>query len=325
MQTDIIPLGTASAVPVRDRHFSALVLRHGGHTLLFDCGEGTQFQMVRAGLVSPRLDAIFISHFHGDHFYGLPGLLATMSMLRFQDGVTIVGPKGVAAALEALPGLDRDWLTFDVDFVELEEGCGPVKVFETESYVVTARPLEHTLFTLGFRFEAKPRPGTLDVEAARALGVSDYAHFRRLKAGHDVTLPDGRVVASGDVVGPPLTGPVFAYVTDTRPCEAGRLLARGADLLYHEATFGEDRRARALETMHTTAREAAEVAREAGVRRLLLGHFSARYEDPAPLVAEARAVFENTEAAQELRRYVLRTGRRHRAAAEARDETGGDR
>ncbi|GIV59449.1 ribonuclease Z [Rhodocaloribacter litoris] len=328
MQTEIIPLGTASAMPVRGRHFSALVLRHGGHALLFDCGEGTQLQMVRAGLISPRLDAIFITHFHGDHFYGLPGLLATMSMLRYQDGVTVVGPKGLAAALDATPGLDRDWLSFDVDFVELREDFGQATVFETETYVVTARPLVHNVFTIGYRFEAKPRPGRLDVEAARARGVTDYVHYRRLKAGHDVTLPGGEVVRAGEVVGPPRPGPAFAYVTDTRPCEAARLLARDVDVLYHEATFGEAHRDRALETMHATAREAAAIARDAGARRLLLGHFSARYADPAPLVAEARAVFENTEAAEELRRYPLKRPdptpepRTHAPATGTHDATG---
>ncbi|WP_457652129.1 ribonuclease Z [Rhodocaloribacter sp.] len=308
MLMDLTILGTASAMPVRDRHFSAAVLRHEGAVLLFDCGEGTQFQMLRAGVKSPRIDAVFITHFHGDHFYGLVGLLSTMSLLRYEGRLRIVGPRGLAAAVHATPELARNGFPFEIEYVELEEGFGRAVVYETDAFTVEARPLEHGIFTAGYRFEEKPRPGNLDVEKARALGVTDYVHFRALKAGHAVTLPGGRVVAPEEVVGPPKPGRAFAYVTDTRPCEGGRLLARDADVLYHEATFAEDRLERALETKHSTAREAAAVAKAAGAKRLLIGHFSARYADLDPLLIEAREVFENTETAEELRRYVFESG-----------------
>lgn len=302
---DVVPLGTASAIPTRERHLSAMALWRQGRVLLFDCGEGTQFRLIASGLNRSRIDAVFITHFHGDHFYGLMGLLSTLALLGREEPMTIVGPAGIEAALSDVPGLNPSWLSFPMAFVELDEGFAHAVVLETPEYVVTARPIEHRIFTAGYRFEEKARPGSLDVEKARALGVTDFRYYPRLKAGEAITLPDGRVVRPEEVVGPPKPGASFAYVSDTRPCESGRLLAEGVDLLYHEATFGSEYQENAIETAHSTAAEAAQIARDAGARRLLIGHFSARYTDPAPLVAEARAVFQNTEAAEELKRYTL--------------------
>jgi len=305
MTTTIVPLGTASAIPAHGRHLSACALERKGRVWLFDCGEGTQYQLLRAGLKRSRIDGIFISHFHGDHLYGLMGLISTMALLRRKEPMTIVAPRGIQSILEAMPGAEPDLLPFAIDFVELDEGFGQSVVFEDDEFVVTARPLEHRAFAMGFRFEERARPGHLHPEQARALGVTDYADFRRLKDGQPVVLDDGTTVEPEQVLGPERPGIAFAYVPDTRPCEGGRLLARGADLLYHEATFGEDLHQRAIETGHSTAREAAEVALDADAKRLLLGHFSARYDDPAPLVDEARAVFPDADAAIELNRYAL--------------------
>lgn len=305
MLTTIVPLGTASAIPAHGRHLSALALERAGRVLLFDCGEGAQYQLQRAGLKRSRVDAVFISHLHGDHLYGLMGLLATMAMLNRDEPLTLVAPVGLRQILNVMPGIQPERLPFAVEIAEVEEGFGRRVVLETDEFAVTARPLAHRTFAMGFRFEERTRPGHLRPDAARAFGVTDYADFRRLKAGHAVTLDDGTEVHPEQVLGPERPGIAFAYVPDTRPCEGGRLLARDADLLYHEATFGDELHARAVETGHATAREAAEVARDAGAERLLLGHFSARYDELAPLVAEARAVFPNTDAAEELNRYAL--------------------
>lgn len=306
MTTEIIPLGTASAVPTRDRHLSATALRRAGRVLLFDCGEGTQFRLVNAEINRARIDAVFITHFHGDHFYGLPGLVSTMALMGRRDPLTIVGPAGIQAAFHCIPGLNPGWLPFALSFVELAEDFEHAVVYETPDFFVEARPIEHRIFTAGYRFQERPRLGRLDVEKARALGVTDFHDYRRLKSGEAVTLPDGRIVRPQEVVGPSKPGASFAYVTDTRPCEGGRRLGKGADILYHEATFGSEYQANAVEMAHATAREAAEVARDAGARRLLIGHFSARYPEPSPLVEEARQVFQNTDAAEELKRYPLR-------------------
>ncbi len=306
MPTEIIPLGVASAMPASGRHPAALALRCEGKTLLFDCGEGTQMQLVRAGLKRTRIDAIFITHFHGDHFFGLMGLLTTLALLNRSKSLTVVGPPRIASVVSGLPGLAPEDLSYDIEYVELEEDFDEAVVWETPRARVVARPLKHRVFTAGYRWEEKPQPGHLDVAEANRLGVSEYADYRRLKAGETVTLPSGIVIRPEAVVGPPQEGSRFAYVTDTRPCDGGRAHADGVEVLCHEATFAEDLSEKAVATGHSTAREAAEVAREAGAARLLIGLFSARYSNPDALVAEARQTFANTEAAEELKRYVLR-------------------
>ena len=305
MTTEIVPLGTASAIPTKERHLAATALWRKGRLLLFDCGEGTQMRLLEGGLNRARLDALFITHHHGDHFYGTMGVISTLALLHREEPLVVVGPAGTEDAVRAMPGLANDWLPYEVAYRELPEDFAPQTVYETDEFTVTARPVEHRVPCMGFRFEEKPRPGHLDAEKARALGATDHQHLRALKRGERVELEDGGTVTPDEVVGPERPGVSFAYVMDTRPCAAGRRLAEGADLLYHEATFGEDQSARAAETGHATARQAAALAKEAGARRLLLGHFSARYDTPAPLVEEAQAVFPNTAAAEELKRYVL--------------------
>lgn len=300
-----IPLGTASAVPTRNRHLSAGALVREGRVLLFDCGEGTQLQLLEAGVKQMRVDAVFITHLHGDHFFGLFGLISTLALLEREDPLLVVGPAGISDLIEAIPGLQRALLRFPLEVVELHEGLVHEVVVETADYYVEARPIDHRIFAAGFRFQEKLRPGSLDVERARALGVTDFMDFRALKEGRAVATEAGRTIQPGEVVGPERPGASFAFVTDTRPCEEGRLLAQDADLLFHEATFAEDEHERAVATGHSTGREAALIAREAGARHLLLGHFSARYIDPAAIVAEARENFKNTHAAQELKRYAF--------------------
>lgn len=303
--TDIVPLGTASAIPAHGRHLSACVLRREGRALLFDCGEGTQYQLRRAGLRRSRIEAVFITHLHGDHLFGLPGLLTSFALLGRTAPLTIVGPADLAGVLHVLPGLRRDWLPFAVHHVGLEEGFEHAVVYETDDFTVEARPLAHRVFTAGFRFETKPRPGRVDAARARALGLTG-PQIGALVRGETVTAGAGRVVEPAEIQGPARPGVAFAYCLDTAPCDGARKLAEGADLVLHDATFGEELRDRAEETGHATARQAAEVARAAGAKRLLLTHFSARYETPEPLVAEARRVFENTDAAREVETDRLR-------------------
>jgi ribonuclease Z len=188
---------------------------------------------------------------------------------------------------------------------EVDAPFSEALVYETDELTVTARPLEHRRFAMGFRLEERTRPGRFDPERARALGVPEGPAFAQLQDGTPVTTDDGTTVRPEQVMGPPRPGIAVAYVTDTRPCDGGRALAEHADLLYHDATFTDAAHARAVETQHATAREAAEVARDAGARRLLLGHISARYDDPTPLEAEAKAVFPESSVAEELRRYAL--------------------
>jgi len=305
MITDVIPLGTASAIPTPDRHLSALAVERKGRVLLFDCWEGTQYRLMHAGLSRVRIDAIFITHLHGDHIYGLPGLLSTMALQQRAEPVVLVAPSGIRAFLKATPGASPDGLPFPLRIMEGEAAWDGGVVYETGEFTVQSRPLKHRGPTMGYRMEERTRPGRFRPEVARRLGVPEGPAFGRLQEGHSVTLQDGTTVRPEQVLGPPRPGVAFAYVTDTRPCDGGRTLAAGADLLYHDATFASALQERAVETGHSTAREAATVARDAGATRLLLGHISARYADPAPLQAEAQSVVPAVEVAEELRRYEL--------------------
>jgi len=300
---EVVPLGTGSAIPTRQRGLSGTAVRREGRLFLFDCGEGTQFRLVAAGLNRARLDAVFVTHLHGDHLFGLPGLLTTLALLGRAHPLTVVGPEGLERIVTGLPGLAAGGLPFEVRWVALAEGFGHAVVYEDDALTVEARPLDHRVFAAGYRLQERTRPGRLDGEAARAAGLTEGWQFAQLKRREPVTLADGTVVRPEGLVGPERPGAAFAYCLDTRPCEGARRLAEGATLLMHEATFTEDLRAQAEQTAHSTARDAAVTARDARAERLLITHFSARYADPAPLVAEARAVFPNTDAAEELRRY----------------------
>ncbi len=302
---EVVPLGVGSALPTQTRHLAGTVVRREGRSVLFDCGEGSQLQMVRGGLTRGPLDAVFVTHLHGDHLYGLPGLVTTLAMLEREDPLTIVGPEGIQAMMRAMPGIKSDG-SLPIRYVELAEGFGHQVVYRGHGVTVEARPLEHRVFCAGYRYQEDTRPGSLDGPGARAAGITEGDQFEALKAGRDVTLADGATVRSADLLGPPRPGAGFAYVLDTMPCDGGRQLAAGADLLMHEATFTDAEAERAREVGHSTARQAAQVARDAEARRLLITHFSARYNDPAPLVAEAREVFPETEAAVELERYAVK-------------------
>ena len=303
---EVVPLGTGSALPTKTRHLAGTLVRREGRMVLFDCGEGTQLQLVRGGLTRGRLDAICITHLHGDHLYGLPGLVTTLALLERTDPLTIVGPEGLADVMRAMPGLQSDWLPFDVTYRELASDFEHETVFEDDDVTIEARPLDHRVFCAGFRYQERTRPGSIDGEAARAAGVTDGEQFEALKRREAITLSDGTVVEPDGLVGPPRPGGAFAYVLDTMPCDGGRRLAQDADLVMHEATFGDEHAQRAHDVGHSTARQAAEVARDAGAGRLLITHFSARYTDTSRLVAEAREVFPETEAADELSRYEVR-------------------
>jgi ribonuclease Z len=292
---DVIPLGVGGAMPTPTRHLSATLVRRENRGVLMDCGEGTQLQLVRGGLTRVKLDAVCITHLHGDHLFGLPGLLSTLAMLERTAPLTVVAPVGLRAFLEAAPGGEPP---FEIRHVALDDAFEGV-VFETAHVTVEAAPLRHRVPCWGYRYAERTRPGSADAEAAREAGVAGV-QIEALKRGETVTLADGRTVAPDGIVGPPKPGGVFAYLLDTAPCDGAVALARGADLVLHDATFAEAEAVRADETGHSTARQAAATARDAGARRLLLAHFSSRYRSPATLVAEAREVFAATDAAEEL-------------------------
>ena len=296
----VIPLGTSSGKPTLKRNVSALAVAREAEWLLFVCGEGTQMQITRAGLSPSRLSAVFITHLHGDHFNGLPGLLSTMGLDRRTRGLGLTGPQGIREYLGLLERLRVAFLTYPLELRQFNSLAESTMVYETAEYSVSAVALDHRLFALGYRIDERPRPGRFNVEQARKLGVPEGPLWGRLQSGEDVRLVDNRVVCSSEVMGAERPGKSIAYCLDTRPCATALELARDVDLLIHEATYTEEFASEAQQYGHSTAAQAARTARDAGARRLLITHFSTRFPDPSPLLQEARAIFPDTILAEDL-------------------------
>ncbi|MEQ8525685.1 ribonuclease Z [Gracilimonas sp.] len=297
----VVPLGVASATPTAVRHLPSVALWREGSVFLFDCGENAQMRMLQAGIKRSKIEAIFISHFDVDHFSGLLGLLATLQLQRRDKPLTIVGPKGIKEYVEWNLKFSEIDPVYEINFHEIEEDIEVDRVFDADEYYVEARPLKHTKFCVGFRFQEKDRPGKVDAEKAEKMGISKDEQYKALKDGEDVTLDDGTVVKSHDIVGHPRPGDSFAYVTDTEYTPNAVKLAMNTNILYHEATFGKDLNDKASETGHSSTADAARVATEAQTKLLVIGHFSARYTNAHDLLQEARDGFYPAWLANELR------------------------
>ena len=288
-------LGTSAARPTVERSVSALAVVREGETLLFECGEGTQRQMMRYG-VSFGLSEVFFTHFHADHFLGVIGLVRTLGLQGRIDPMRFYGPKGARRLLGAALGLGVERVPFEVEIEELE----PEAALHREGYEILTYAADHGGSAIGYVLVEKDRLGKFDPAKAKDLGVPEGPLWGRLQRAEAVTLDDGRVIEPASIVGSPRPGRKVVYTGDTRPCKATIEAAIGADLLVHEATFSLEEAERAKETDHSTAHEAAEVARMARARRLVLTHLSARYSrDAAPLLDEARAVFPETVIAKD--------------------------
>jgi ribonuclease Z len=281
-------LGTSASRPTVERGVSSIALVREGETMLFDCGEGTQRQMMRWG-VGFTLEDIFFSHFHTDHYLGVLGLLKTLALQARVEPLRIWGPRGAQALFKRAEGLGNERLTFPLTVTDLE----PDAVVARKDYDIKAFQAEHRNgAALGYALVEHQRLGRFDPDLAREMGIPEGPLWGRIHKGETITLDDGRVVEPSQLVGPTRTGRHVVITGDTRPCKATIDAALGADLLVHEATFGDEDAARAAETMHSTAREAAQVGRMAGVRTLALTHFSARYSrDSRDLEKEAREEF----------------------------------
>lgn len=288
-------LGTSAAAPTVQRNVSGLFVKRAGQSFLFDCGEGSQRQMIRFG-TGFSIDAAFFTHFHADHYLGVIGFLRTLGMYGRTEPLTLYGPRPAASLLPRAIGLGVDELPWPVSIVEIEAGTA----LRGDGYRIEAFETDHRTPSLGYALIEEPRPGRFDVEAARGLGVPEGPMFGRLQRGERVELPDGRVIEPEMVVGPARSGRRVVISGDTRPCEATAAAAKGADLLIHEATFGDDEIERAVETRHSTAREAAQIARAAGAKRLVLTHLSNRYSgDPSILLKQASEEFGACEVAED--------------------------
>lgn len=279
-------LGTCASRPTVGRNVSSIAIQREGSLFLFDCGEGTQRQMMRFG-TGFSLDHIFITHLHADHFLGLIGLLRTMALQGRIEPIRIYGPPGSRPTLVSAVELGGTGPGFPVEVIELEPG----NAVDFDDFRIEAIPVRHGTSALGYALREDPRPGRFAVEEARRMGIPEGPLFGKLHRGEAIEV-DGRRIEPEDVVGPPRPGRLVVYTGDTAPSSEVIAAARGADVLIHDATFTEEEALRAKETFHSTGAGAAEVAREAGVQRAYLTHLSARYSaNAAPLEREARAVF----------------------------------
>jgi len=292
----VIFLGTSGSMPTQTRSSASLVIKRKGKVLMFDCGEGTQRRMVEAHVGFRRSMKIFISHLHGDHLLGLPGLIQTMTLLQREKELEIYGPIGLLDFIKA--------------FSLVLGGPGfPVKIFEVKShgivcneeeYQVIAVEADHMMPSYSYVLNEKPAPGVFFPDKATELGVPEGPLWGKLQHGHDVTLDDGTLVKAVDIIGPLRTGLKIAYSGDTKPTAAFAEAGGSSDLMIHEATFDNSLRERADENYHSTAEQAAEVAQKADARKLVLTHISSRYPDTSQLLLEAKKVFENTLIAEDL-------------------------
>jgi len=289
-------LGTSASRPTVERGVTSLAVVREGETFLFDCGEGTQRQMMRCGVAFSLRD-IFFSHMHVDHMLGVVGLMRTMALQGREEPLRLWGPAGSTKMLKRAETLGADRVGFPVEYRELAAGDR----LPRKGYAIVAFAADHMRTpALGFALVEEQRLGRFNPDRARELGIPEGPLWGQLHRGVRVTLDDGREVDPSDLVGPTRPGRKLVITGDTRPCDATVEAAHAADLLVHESTFSDEDRARAAETGHSTAREAAEVAARAGVRRLVLTHVSARYSrDVSDLEREAREVFTATQVARD--------------------------
>jgi ribonuclease Z len=303
MTFELTILGTSSALPTREHYPTAHVLNVHERLFLIDCGEGAQIQMLHAGLSMGRLDAAFISHLHGDHVFGLFGLLSTMSMMKRQKELPIYAPAQLEDVL-------RDHLRhFGADMafqpvVHPVDTETPALIYNNQGMTVHSIPLKHRVPATGFLFREKPPWRNVRKQLVETLHLS-VSDIRHLKNGNDITLPDGQVLSCEEATYLSYEPRSYAYCSDTMFSETVIEQVRGVDLLYHEATFLSDKSDVAQRTMHSTAADAATVARRAEVKRLLIGHFSSRYGNKESFLQEALPVFPHTQIAEELQRIEI--------------------
>lgn len=303
---EVLFLGTGAGVPGKLRNVSSIALKlleERGTVWLFDCGEATQHQILHTSLKSGRIEKIFITHLHGDHIYGLPGLLSSRSFQGGESEVTIYGPIGIREYIQVSLSVSRTYLRYPLKIIEIEEGI----LLEDHQFRVEAGLLEHGIPSYGFRVVEKDRAGTLIVDKLSEVGIPPGPIYGKIKSGERVTLEDGTVIEPDHFIGPAIKGRIITILGDTRMCANAFKLAQDADLLIHESTFSKDEEQLAYEYFHSTTRHAARVARKANVRNLCITHISARYDraELQTLVAEVRDVFPSTEAAEDFMEIVI--------------------
>ena len=290
----IVFLGTSGSWPTPKRNVSAVAVKRGPEVLLFDCGEGTQRQFMLSKLSFMQVTRVFLTHFHGDHFLGQPGMVQSMSMNGRESALDVFGPAGVERLVTQLLSLGY----FAPGFVVRAKELAPAAELDCGEYVVRAFEAVHTVPGLSYVLEEKPRPGRFNREKAEALGIPAGPLYSRLQEGQPVTVR-GATFRPEDVLGPPRRGRKIVYTGDSMASETLIEMTRGADVLIHDATADAALEEKANRYGHASSRQAAHVAKEAGVGLLVLTHLSPRYEDPSTILADAKAVFENVQVAED--------------------------
>lgn len=302
MSLRVIFLGTAGSVPTPKRSLPAILIKRKGEQIMFDCGEGVQRQMIKAKTGFHRRMKIFITHMHGDHVLGLPGLLQTMALLDRERKLEIYGPLGIKRFVEAIRETVQFALTFLVEIHEIE--TAGIACDEKE-YTIEAVWANHVIPSLAYALVEKPRPGKFYPEKAKALGVPEGSIWSELQHGREVKSPEGRVIKPEEIVGPPRPGRKIVYTGDTRPFKGFVKFATGADLLIHDSTFDDELIERAEEDGHSTSGQAAEHAKKTEAKQLILTHVSARYDDTSILLEQARKIFKNTRVAEDFMKIEI--------------------
>ncbi len=296
---EIIFLGTSSAVPTLERNHPSIALRAFAEVMLFDCGEGTQRQLIEAKISPMKITKIFISHFHGDHILGLGGLIQSLGFRGREKDLDIYGPKGLHKIINAISSFGYFQINYNLNIHEIQDGT----VIETEDYVVECAKVEHNIPSYAYSIREKKKPLFLR-EKAEELGIPPGPLYGKLHNGEEVEF-EGRIIKPEQVLGEAKKGKKISYSGDTRPCEAMIRLARDSDILIHESTYEAEDYQRAVDNAHSTSVEAAEIAREANVNELVLTHISTRYTSDKNIKSEAQKVFKNTKVARDYMKIDL--------------------
>ncbi|MGN1321543.1 MAG: ribonuclease Z [Methanosphaera sp.] len=294
-------LGTASAIPTRKRNHTAIIVKISNRTILLDCGEATQKQIMKAEVSPMKIDDIYITHLHGDHILGLPGIIQSLAFRGRTRPLNIYGPKGIIELLDHIRHLGYCTIGYDIIVHEITDD--DAVIYQQNDFKVMAKKMKHTVPDYAYKIEEIRQPKFLR-DKAIALGVPPGPLFGKLQAGKPVTVND-KVINPEEVLGPPRKGVKFVFSGDTIPQESMIDFAKDADLLIHEATFTKDIKEKSLENGHTVAEDAAKIAKKANVEKLIITHLSNRYTDSKPLVDEARNIFENTAYAEDFMTVII--------------------
>ena len=303
MSFELTILGSNSALPTSNRYPTAQVLDVPGRCFLIDCGEGTQIQLRRNKFSFSKIQHIFISHLHGDHYYGLIGLLSTMNLLGVKGDIHIYAPSELKALIQPQLDFIRGEMSIKPIFHPLNLKK-PQTIFENKNIEILSFPVKHSIPTLGFLFREKPKQANIKKEMIKAYNIP-LAKIKDIKAGADFETEDGRIIPNENLTTPPPKPKSYAFCTDTAFHPPIAEIINGVDLLYHEATFLEELKVLAEKTLHSTARQAAEMANLSKASKLLIGHFSSRFKNLEAFKTEAREVFKNTELATEGKKYII--------------------